>query len=282
MINDYPIMLYQVNFSGKGYDAKNFEGVVVYARTLMDENVTLNGLKDKIEFVHAIIEDYVRQNLSSFDNLQLSSSSQIVQSQVELKEKMKLYEKEYRYDKRAFGFNICPNMNSIYSTTTEAKYIDYTNVKLTGLTVYTRTISDEMRQTLQSCFANGVFYYPTNERWSEKHPILARITSTIKSIINLNNLKTAMNRYFLAYDIPKEYAGTQELQFSNQVDEALDEVPGMAIDVVPFSRSRTFTVQQEDVTMQDIVDTLLRKISSMHFALFCLDNTEDYIIQSCE
>ena len=279
MINDYPIMLYQVNFSGKGYDAKKFEGVVVYARTLMDEKVTLNGLEKPIELVNAIIEDYVRQNLSSFENLQLSSSSQIVLSQVELKEKMKLFGKEYGYDKRAFGFNICPNMDSINSTTTEAKDIDYTNVKLTGLTVYTRTISDEMRQTLQSCFANVVFYYPTIERWSEKHPILARITSTIKSIINLNNLKTTKNRYFLAYDIPKEYSGTQELQFSNQVDEALDEVPGMAIDVVPFSRSRTFTVQREDVTMQDIVDTLLRKIQSMHFALFCLDNTEDYIIQ---
>ena len=194
---------------------------------------------------------------------------------------MKLLGREYGYDKRTFGFYICPDMANIYSNTIDAKQIDYTNVKISGLTVYTRAMSEEMRQTLQSCFANEVFLYPIIEHWSEKHPILAKVTSTIKSIMNIDKPKTKMNRYFLAYDVPQNYVGTQEqeLQFSNKVDDALEKVPGMAIDVVPFSRTRTFSIQRDDVTMQDIADTLLYEMPGMHFALFGIYDTESYIIK---
>lgn len=281
MINKYPIMLYQVNFSGKGYDNRNFGGAVFYIRTSFDENVTLNGLNAQIKLVNAIIEEYVRKNLSSFDNLQVDTVIHLISSQIELGQKLKLYGREYGYDKRAFGFYVCPNLDSIYSNTIEAKQIDYTNVKINGLTVYTKATSEEMRQTLQSCFANEVFFYPIVEHWSEKHPILAKVTSTIKSIMNIDKPRTTMNRYFLAYEVPQDYVGAQEqeLQFSNKVDDALEKVPGVAIDVVPFSRTLTFTVQRDDVTIQDIAETLLNEMPGMHFALFGIDDTESYIIK---
>ena len=181
-MKNYPILLNQVRFVGLGYDKTSFDGSVVYIRQLPIVGVRVvpmnDGFKDLID---ALIEDYVIKNLSGFENVETFFTSAIVFSEEELNKKIKLLGQEYGYDKTNFQFNIIPNVNYIVANPV-TKAPDFTNVEIRNLTAYTRSISNEMRDSLKCSFLNLAHPYSNARDWSDKHPVLSQLASTIMSL----------------------------------------------------------------------------------------------------
>lgn len=84
-----------------------------------------------------------------------------------------------------------------------------------------------------------------------------------------------MKNYFIIYGI--EGSPVQEVTFSKQIDAALHEVPSLDIANAPFPQTRVFVVRDENITIEDVKNILLRKIPNAHFALFCMEDPKSYV-----
>lgn len=180
-MKNYPILLNQVRFAGLGYDKTSFDGSVVYIRQIPLQNTGAipdgDGFKDLID---GLVEDYVIENLSSFVNVRIFFTSTILFSEEELNKRIKLFGHEYGYDKTNFQFNLIPFINSVVAIQ-GTKAPDFTNVEIRNLTAYTRSISEEMRESLKCSFLNLAHSYSDVKDWSCRHPILSQMASTIMS-----------------------------------------------------------------------------------------------------
>ena len=180
-MKNYPLLLNEIRFTGIGFDMKKFEGVIMYHRVIPKSGAIQvgGGYQDLID---GIIENYVKVNLSYVKKLETLFDSKIIYSGEELKDSIKLLGEEYGFKKIVFGFNIIPNMNTILVDLNNMGQIDFTNVKVLGLTAFYRASSDEMQETIKSSFYTLVYNYSTIEDWSGKHPILTQMASTISQI----------------------------------------------------------------------------------------------------
>lgn len=161
---------------------KKFVGVIMYHREIPKFGaiqVNGGGYQDLID---GIIENYVKLNLSYAKNYESLFDSKIIYSEEELNESVKLLGEEYGYNKIVFGFNIIPNMNTILVDLNNMSPIDFTNVKVLGITAFYRASTKEMQETIKSSFYTIVYNYSTIEDWGERHPILSKMASTIEKI----------------------------------------------------------------------------------------------------
>ena len=185
MITQYPILLNKISFEGLGFDKKNFDGAVFYARKLLlHKGAVSTQIGEFKDVIDEIIEDSIKTNLPSSGcaNLETNFASWVICSEGELKEKLRLYGDDYHYLKRSCIFNICPNMNSVVNHMVEARDFDYTNVRIKDLIVCLRAGTQEMADALMSCFDIEHFSYSDIDEWSQKHPVLSQMASTILNI----------------------------------------------------------------------------------------------------
>ena len=180
-MKNYPLLLNEIRFAGIGFDMKKFEGVIMYLREIPKFGAIQvgGGYQDLID---GIIENYVKVNLSYAKNFESLFDSKIIYSEEEINKSVKLLGNEYGYNKIDFGFNIIPNMNTILVDLNNMGQIDFTNVKVLGLTAFYRASSKEMQETIKSSFYTLVYNYSTIEDWSERHPVLTQMASTISQI----------------------------------------------------------------------------------------------------
>ena len=88
--------------------------------------------------------------------------------------------------------------------------------------------------------------------------------------------------YFLSYEVPQSYSYDKrlEMEFNHRVDDALEKVPSIAIDVVPFNRTRTFSIYDKNIGLEDIRRILKQEIPELQFAIFLEDKNETYIFET--
>lgn len=279
----YPIILGKVSFCGIGFDKRSFDGVVLYVRDYsIYSGITITQCA-KLDNIDDIIAAYVEENLSCFKDLVIKKEKLIIYQEEDWR-RLSLYGKSYGYDKLEYGFHIIPDVEGI-AAIRASKNREIQSVIVDNLSVYTRALSKEMRETLRACFANLAYRYSTSQGWLTEVSALNQLALTIKNLkeyLPNKNINT-MNHYFLMFDVPQQIAGDNEKErvFENSIVTVLDKaLQSFAVDVKPFARTLTFSVYGNDADIHTIATILQKEIPTLHFAIFLDEDKDNSVVVS--